>query len=92
MSIIIYTSKNCYYCTRAKQLLDTKNVKYKIVDVTNSSKQRELLVKITNGLKTVPQIFINNHHIGGFNELNEMNINKKLDNLIKNYLIKIENV
>ena len=71
----------------AKQLLNNKKVKYKIIDVTNNKRLRKELISKSNGLKTVPQIFIDQKHIGGYDDLNTLNIQNKLDNIIKKYYI-----
>ena len=83
MAIKVYTIKNCPYCERAKILLTSKNVHYAVIDVTNNEAERRLLIEKSNGMKTVPQIFINAHHIGGFDVLNQLNKDGKLDLLIQ---------
>ena len=64
MAIIIYTSENCSYCAEATKLLDSKKLRYQWIDVTNDPAQRQLMIEKSNGLRTVPQIFIDNQHIG----------------------------
>ena len=81
--ITIYTTDICPYCVRAKDLLKNKGLKYKEINVTNNQKERELLIKKTNGQRTVPQIFIDNKHIGGCDDLIEINNSGKLDKIIK---------
>lgn len=86
MAIVIYTSDHCPYCIRAKQLLDAKKAKYQLINVTNDQAQRELLVEKSNGLRTVPQIFIDDQHIGGYDDLSRLSMQGKLDGLIQNYI------
>jgi glutaredoxin 3 len=86
MAIVIYTSDHCPYCIRAKQLLDAKKAKYQLINVTNDQAQRELLAEKSNGLRTVPQIFIDDKHIGGYDALSQLNMQGKLDNLIRKHV------
>ncbi len=81
-NIVIYTKDNCPFCTSAKQLLDSKNAKYEEINIGNDAKQREMLVQKSNGQMTVPQIFINDQHIGGYDKLSELNKEGKLDKLL----------
>ena len=87
MSIVIYTANNCPYCEQAKNLFKRKNVAYKEYDVSNNPEQRQSLIKKSKGLKTVPQIFIDELHIGGYDDLKKLEIQGNLQRLIKNYFI-----
>lgn len=86
MTIIIYTAQTCPYCDQAKKLLEKKRVNYETIDITNDSEQRHLMVEKSNGLRTVPQVFINDQHIGGFDNLQNLDIQGKLDILIQSYI------
>ena len=86
MAIVIYTSEHCPYCIRAKQLFEAKKARYQLIDVTNDQAQRQLLVEKSNGLRTVPQIFIDDQHIGGYDALSQLNMQGKLDDLIQKYI------
>ena len=66
--VLIYTTKICPYCVRAKMLLQRKGVDYKEIDVSNDPAERQALVERTRQ-RTVPQIFINGEHIGGCDDL-----------------------
>jgi len=66
--VIVYTTAVCGYCRSAKQLLDKKGISYKEIDVSDPN-LREKLMKKANGKKTVPQIFIGELHVGGYDEL-----------------------
>tara|TARA_B110000014_G_C19699945_1_gene366483 strand:+ start:91 stop:348 length:258 start_codon:yes stop_codon:yes gene_type:complete len=82
--IVIYTGPMCNYCSAAKHLLNKKKVDYMEFDIAiDSSKMQEMLEK-TNGAKTIPQIFIGEKYIGGYNELKALELQGKLDELIKN--------
>ena len=87
MSIVIYTANNCPYCEQAKKFFKRKNVVYKEYDVSNNPEQRQSLIKKSKGLKTVPQIFIDELHIGGYDDLKRLEIQGNLQQLIKNYFI-----
>ena len=80
--ILIYTSNNCAFCHSAKELLINKKLKFEEINISENVGLKEEMVKKTNGLMTVPQIFINSKHIGGFEELNKLEVSKKLDRVI----------
>ena len=80
--ILIYTSNNCTFCNSAKELLNNKKLKFEEINISENVGLKEEMVKKTNGLMTVPQIFINSKHIGGFEELNKLEVCKKLDRVI----------
>lgn len=63
----VYSTPDCPYCVRAKQLLEAKHQTYETVDVLESDEARELFVEWR--VRTVPQIVHNNVHIGGFEDL-----------------------
>ncbi|MBX7149972.1 glutaredoxin 3 [bacterium] len=81
-TVDVYTTGYCPYCTAAKSLLKQKGVTFNEVKVDGDAAKREWLVK-TTGQRTVPQIFINNRSIGGFQELSELESTGKLDELLK---------
>ena len=76
--IIIYTTKTCGYCYLAKKLLKKYSLKYKEIDVSNNNIVINEMIRKSSGIKTVPQIFFNNKHIGGFYELNQLHLNGSL--------------
>lgn len=88
MAIIIYTTSFCPYCDRAKLLLSSKKVSYQTIDITDDPKERQLLLEKSNGLRTVPQIFISDKHIGGFDDLRKLELQGRLDHLIEQYKVK----
>lgn len=79
----IYTTTYCSYCKRAKMLLDSKGIDFIEHPVDGDEKAREELVKISGGSKTVPQIFINDQHVGGCDDLYALDRSGELDELLK---------
>ena len=80
--IIIYTSNDCNFCNSAKELLKNKKLTYKEINISKYQNLKKEMLDKTNGLMTVPQIFINSKHIGGYDELNKLETTKKLDDII----------
>ncbi|MGE5504674.1 MAG: glutaredoxin 3 [Actinomycetota bacterium] len=78
----IYTTKICPYCVRAKKLLDRKGQAYTEIDVSNDPDLRDFMVRRAGGRQTVPQIFINDHHVGGCDDLHELEAEGKLDPML----------
>lgn len=78
----IYTKFLCPYCTRAKRLLDDKNVVYEEYDIGADSVRRAEMMQRSHGRHTVPQIFIDGRHIGGSDDLAGMDRNGQLDPLL----------
>lgn len=81
-NIEIYTTPVCPYCVRAKDLLKQKGAAYKEIDVTQSEALRDEVISRSGGRRTVPQIFINGQHIGGFDDLSALDRAGKLDPLL----------
>jgi len=79
--IIIYTSNLCPYCTMAKRLLTAKGVKYTELNVDTTPGLREKMMQKTRR-RTVPQIYIGDLHVGGFDDLRALDLSKKLDPLL----------
>lgn len=80
--VVIYTTRTCPYCVRAKQLLRTKAVAFDDIDVGNAPEIRAELINRT-GQRTVPQIFINEQSIGGCDELFALERSGQLDTLLQ---------
>lgn len=78
----IYTKMTCGFCSRAKKLLQMKKVPYEEYSVDSGGALRDEMLKRANGRMTVPQIFINGHHVGGCDELMELEYQGKLDELL----------
>lgn len=79
--VIVYTTRICPYCVRAKQLLDRKGVSYREIDVSDDHEARMALVTRT-GQRTVPQIFINDQPVGGCDDLYALERAGRLDALL----------
>lgn len=79
--IEIYLSYYCPYCISAKQFLDSKGVAYQEIDVNAKPEEKEIM-KQRAKRHTVPQIFINDQHIGGCDDLHALNDAGKLDELL----------
>ncbi|MDN5566534.1 MAG: glutaredoxin 3 [Psychrobacter sp.] len=83
VSVKVYTTPICPYCSNAKQLLKHKGVEYEEIGMHDmSSDERRELMKKTNNYRTVPQIFVGDTFVGGFDELNQFNQQGKLDELL----------
>jgi glutaredoxin 3 len=81
VDVRIYTTPLCGYCTRAKQLLASKGVRYTEIDVSNDHAMRRTLVE-TTGQRTVPQIFIAGRPCGGYTEIAALDRAGRLDGLL----------
>jgi glutaredoxin 3 len=80
--VTVYTTRICPYCMSAKRLLGKKGVAYQEISVdTSEEKFREMLAR-SNGMRTVPQIFIGNFHVGGSDDLYALDKAGKLDGLL----------
>ena len=79
--VVIYSGNRCAYCNAAKRLLDSKNVGYTEINVDENPARREEMVRRTQR-QTVPQIFIGERHVGGFDDLSELNQSGGLDELL----------
>ena len=77
----MYTQALCGYCAAAKRLLDSKGVDYSIIDVTmNADLRREM--KERSGRETVPQIFVGDQHVGGYDDIAALESAGDLDRLL----------
>lgn len=79
--VVIYTTSYCPYCTAAKALLRRKNVKFDEIDVTEDPARRAEMERLSQRW-TVPQIFIDDQPIGGFDDLNRLDLNGMLEPLL----------
>ena len=86
--VIIYTSNNCPYCVKAKILLDKKHILFEEINIANDEMREKMIIQ-SGGKKTVPQIFINDQHIGGCNDLYELEQQNKLDDLLQANIINL---
>ena len=79
--IVIYSGRFCGYCTAAERLLQSKNAQYELIKVDEDQDKFDHMIKIT-GRRTIPQIFIDEFHVGGFDDLTALNQSGKLDELL----------
>ncbi len=79
--IVIYTTSFCPYCIAAKRMLKKKGAKFTEIDVSSSARREEMIQR-SNGGHTVPQIFIGDRHVGGFDDLSELDALDELDPLL----------
>ena len=79
--VIIYTSKMCGFCTAAKNLLTRKGVSFREFDGTFDTKIRQEMIT-KSGRATFPQIFINGKHVGGCDDLHDLDDSGKLDPML----------
>ena len=82
-NITMYSGPMCAFCDAAKRLLNRNNLKYKIIDVSGSPGNRDEMIKKANGRRTIPQIFFNNDHVGGYQELRELEKTGQLEASLK---------
>jgi len=79
--IVVYLTNSCFYCVRAKQLLDAKRLEYEEIRVDlDEALLQEMMVQ--SGRRTVPQIFINDKSVGGFDDLYALDKSGELDRLL----------
>src|ERR1700686_4102559 len=83
--IEIYTTRYCGYCQSAKALLRRKGVAFSEIDVTGDQEGRSRMVERANGRMTVPQIFIGATHVGGFDDLYDLERAGRLDPLLASH-------
>lgn len=80
--IEIYTTQICPYCDRAKRLFKKKGVEWEEIDVSTDDGLRTFMTQRAGGKRTVPQIFIDDFHVGGCDDLYELESEGKLDKLL----------
>ncbi|MEL0102277.1 MAG: glutaredoxin 3 [Gammaproteobacteria bacterium] len=80
MKAKIYSTAICPYCVRAKMLLEKRNIEYVEYRVDLDEKVFEEMLNLSNGRQSVPQIFIDNQHVGGFDDLVDLDLEGGLDN------------
>ena len=81
-TIDIYTSPMCGYCHAAKRLLAAKDAAFTETDVSRDPDTRAAMMQRANGRRTVPQIFIDGAHVGGFDDLAALERTGRLDGML----------
>ena len=80
--ITIYTTPYCPFCLRAKQLLKNKNIDFQEIDLSEEPNQFDEMSKKSDGARTVPQIFVNDTHIGDCDYIHELDNQGKLNKIL----------
>ena len=81
--ITIYTGPMCNYCEAAKRLLIRNNAIFNEIDIAKIDGAMDVMIKKANGRRTIPQIFFDDKHIGGYDEIRALEKENKLQNLLK---------
>ena len=79
----MYTGPMCNFCDAAKRLFSRNNLKYEEIDISSKDGLRDEMIKKANGKRTIPQIFFNELHVGGYEELRALEKKGELKNLLK---------
>ncbi len=82
-NIIMYTGPFCSFCDAAKRLLIRNNLGFKEIDISTKENLMDEMIKKANGKRTIPQIFFDELHIGGYVELRALEKENKLKDLLK---------
>ena len=82
-NITMYSGPMCAFCEAAKRLLVRNNLEFKEIDISSKEGLRDEMIQKANGKRTIPQIFFNNEHIGGYQELRALEKNGVLENSLK---------
>lgn len=80
--VVIYANESCPYCTRARKLLTAKGVEYEMINIVEVEGARDEMIA-KSGRKTIPQIFIGDHHVGGCDDLHAAEDAGELDKLLQ---------
>lgn len=81
-AVLMYSTKYCPYCIRARQLLESKGVDYRDIAVDSEPELKQEMMQ-RSGRRTVPQIWIGEQHVGGFDDLAQLEMNGELDTLLQ---------
>ena len=81
--IIMYTGPLCSFCDAAKKLLTRNDAAFEEINIASKEGLMEEMINRANGKRTVPQIFIDDYHVGGYQELRELEKENKLQDLLK---------
>ncbi|NJR39901.1 MAG: glutaredoxin 3 [Leptolyngbyaceae cyanobacterium CSU_1_4] len=82
-NVEIYTWRTCPFCIRAKQLLREKGVEFTEYSIDGDNAARVKMAERSHGQRSVPQIFINDQHIGGCDDIHDLDARGELDPLLK---------
>ena len=82
-NIIMYSGPMCNFCEAAKRLFARNNIEYNVIDISSKEGLRDEMIKKANGKRTIPQIFFDDQHIGGYDEVRALEKENKLQDLLK---------
>jgi glutaredoxin 3 len=82
-SVTIYTGPLCNYCDAAKRLLVRNNIKFDEINIATVEGAMDEMIKKANGKRTIPQIFFDDQHIGGYDEARALEKENKLNEMLK---------
>ena len=82
-NVTMYSGPACNFCEAAKRLLARNNVEYKEINIATEDGAIEEMIKKANGKRTIPQIFFDDHHVGGYTELRALEKENKLQDVLK---------
>tara|TARA_B100000508_G_C11252604_1_gene177094 strand:- start:128 stop:370 length:243 start_codon:yes stop_codon:yes gene_type:complete len=80
----MYSGPMCNFCEAAKRLLNRNNLEYEVLDISTKEGLRDEMTKKSNGRRTIPQIFFDDYHVGGYQELRELEKSGKLAQYLNN--------
>ena len=82
-NVTVYMGPMCAFCDAAKRLLNRNNIPYKEINIAIEEGKMDEMLNKSNGKKTIPQIFFDDAHVGGYEELRTLEKENKLENLLK---------
>ena len=82
-NVTMYSGPASNFCDAAKRLLARNNIEYKEINIATEDGAVDEMIKKANGKRTIPQIFFDDHHVGGYTELRALEKENKLNDLLK---------
>ena len=82
-NIVMYSGPLCNFCEAAKRLFLRNNLEFEEIDISSKDGLRDEMIKKANGKRTIPQIFFDDQHVGGYQELRILEKENKLKDLLK---------
>ena len=83
-NVTVYMGPRCAFCDAAKRLLTKKKIPYKEINIAVEEDKMEEMIKKSNGKRTIPQIFIEDYHVGGYDELRDLENKGELNKILSN--------
>ena len=82
-NVTVYMGPMCSFCDASKRLLNRNNIPYEEINIAIEEGKKDEMLKKSNGRKTIPQIFFNDYHVGGYEELRDLEKKGELLNIVK---------